>query len=223
MELFKKQIGSKLHGFATEQSDDDYVVVYTQPLRTVLSLSGNAPKGKQEHGENDTTRYELRHFCNLLIKGNPTVYEGLNSNMVIRSDVWGWELTANMRKFYDAKNIFGATRGYVMSTMKEADNPDFTWQRRGKKCLASIRILEQTDMIFTHGAFSSQSTFPRKMAVSLKMGDPNVVPHAIEATHQGLENFIKQYENNLPDWTPDIDWINDFLYRLYTQSERGNT
>lgn len=216
MIIFKTVVGSQLHGYATADSDTDYVTVEADPLRKVLSLSGDAPRGNQQHGENDSTRYELRHFCRLLVKGNPTVYDALFSHFREGElTLWDIQMTRNADKFIDTENIYKATRGYVQSTMKEAGNGTFRPERRGKKALAALRVLRQGQELLKTGKYDPSNQIAYDFAIALKNGDEIAIETAQEFVADEGEIFDTIYVMTRPK-TADIDWINDFLYRVYT-------
>ena len=210
------QIGSKLHGFATEESDDDVVTVYTDPLRKVLSLNGDAPKGKQSHGDDDAIRYELRHFSRLLLKGNPTVYEVVFSNLIYDRSWAGNEIQHNIDLFLDDVAIYHATRGYVYSTMKEANTSTFSAVRRGKKALASLRVLRQGEQMLKEGRFEPYNPrIHRDYALRLKAGDERTIDMAKVEVERMLERFDAQFEQMKSYRQPNTAEINQLLYDVY--------
>ena len=82
--LFGRLGGSRSYNLNHENSDRDYGGVYIMPTRDFVSLSPppdilegtSADKVKNP----DHAFYEIFKFCNLLIKGNPTIIEMLFTN-----------------------------------------------------------------------------------------------------------------------------------------------
>lgn len=75
-------IGSSAHGLHTEGQDDtDYMGVYVEPARIVLTglekkshVTRSRPEGEPSGpGDIDETLYSLRHWTKLALGGNPTV------------------------------------------------------------------------------------------------------------------------------------------------------
>lgn len=74
--LYEYIRGSHLYNLNTEKSDIDTSGIYILPLEYFLGLSKNyIPIVKDE--KNDNVWYEIRNFCELLIKSNPTILESL--------------------------------------------------------------------------------------------------------------------------------------------------
>ena len=214
--VFEAVVGSTMRGFNTDESDQDTVVVFTDPLEKVLSLSGDAPKGKQNHGNDDVTQYELRHYCRLLIKGNPTVYEALNSPIRPQESEFGIVLRENMDKFIDSRAIYEATRGYVHSTTKEANNLAFPAKRRGKKVLASLCVLEAGFKLLKFGEFEATPQWTTKEnALFLKSGHEDAIRIGLTAIALNLQALDRAYELEYRR-VADLSWINRFLYDVYT-------
>jgi predicted nucleotidyltransferase len=213
--IFKAIVGSKLHGYATEESDTDYVTVYSEPLRRVISLYGDAPKGNQQHGENDSTVYELRHFCRLLVKGNPTVFDAVFSSLREETSKYDTMLRTNLDKFIDTANVYHATCGYVQSTTREARESRFDNVRRGKKALAALRVIRQGQELLLNGTYDPSVQVNKTFALELKNGEERAIGQALsliefEERTLGIAHFNVEHKKS------DIAWINDFLYYVYS-------
>lgn len=75
LELFRVLYGSHAHGTNTPASDEDWRGVYLLPTRDLVGLGRPATtwEGKRDDGLEDEVYWELAHFCNLLLKGNPNI------------------------------------------------------------------------------------------------------------------------------------------------------
>lgn len=73
--LMCKIWGSHSHNTQLSTSDVDYLGIYVAPTSKVLSM--DSPKETIDGKKPDFQVYELKHFCNLLIKGNPNIVEML--------------------------------------------------------------------------------------------------------------------------------------------------
>jgi predicted nucleotidyltransferase len=96
--------GSKAYGIEVASSDDDFLGVYTAPLRSFVSLDGLASETLAGNGP-DYTLHELGKFCRLALKGNPAILETLWNPDVVASDAWGRELVAMRRRFLHRKSL----------------------------------------------------------------------------------------------------------------------
>jgi predicted nucleotidyltransferase len=102
--------GSKAYGIEVESSDDDYLGVFTAPLRSFVSLHGLASDTLTDNGP-DFTLHEIGKFCGLALKGNPAILETLWNPEVIESDVWGRELVGMRRRFLHRRSLERRTWG----------------------------------------------------------------------------------------------------------------
>ena len=96
-ELFEKckiiletKVGSHLYGSNTEDSDVDFCGIFIPPKEYYLgfhsikeidlSVIDKLDTGKNSKDAVDRKLYELRHFCQLALQGNPNIIEVLFSN-----------------------------------------------------------------------------------------------------------------------------------------------
>jgi hypothetical protein len=221
MKLFTVKIGSHLHGFATEQSDEDFVTVYRESLSTVLSLDYKLTKLVNREKE-DHVQYELRHFCSLLLKNNPTALEVMKSDLIVSMTDDGLELRNNLDKFLDDDNAYAAFYGYVKSTLSGCDNEDIKMERRGKQLLSVLRVLEQgTDLLGTRDFEARCRTVPREDALNLKRGDKETFDFYRQLTNVRFTTFFETFgvyaADNRKIMASDRDWVNNFIYRTYAK------
>lgn len=90
--------GSKSYGIDVEESDDDFVGVYTAPLRRFLSVYG-MQELTLTASKPDVTLHEIGKFCRLALKGNPAILETLWNPAVLWADSWGRALIDRRRSF----------------------------------------------------------------------------------------------------------------------------
>ncbi|EFA85857.1 hypothetical protein PPL_01089 [Heterostelium album PN500] len=79
--------GSQSFNLHINGSDQDFIGVREAPIDVVLSLDG--PKDTIHHLKPDISIYELRHYCKLLLMGNPKQIEALyTKDMCYISEEW---------------------------------------------------------------------------------------------------------------------------------------
>lgn len=81
-------VGSKMWGLDNEDSDTDYAGIYIlKNPADYCSLDGIENTISIQSKEFDLIGYELKHFCNLLVKSNPSTHDILFSDSkVIKND-----------------------------------------------------------------------------------------------------------------------------------------
>lgn len=109
--------GSRLYGTDTPESDFDYRGLVVPPFEYLVGLS------KFEHRiirEPDTVIYSLKRFFELLIMGDPVVYEILfapESNIIERSDVGG--IILRNRSLFACQQFARRIGGYAQSEWRK--------------------------------------------------------------------------------------------------------
>lgn len=114
MKLLYKHIGgSRAYGLHTDDSDIDYRGVFCNTeVAQILGLQRFDHISSQKDG--DSMMYEVRHFFELLRKGNTSALEILFSKDALEtSDVFR-EIQQNSVKFLDSEKTFKSLRGYIL-------------------------------------------------------------------------------------------------------------
>lgn len=212
MNIFTSVVGSTVRGYATEKSDRDTVTVYAEPLTSVLSLYGDTPKGKQQHGEDDHTTYELRHFCRLLVKGNPTVYEAIFSPIIEQESLAYLTMRENIEKFMDTNAIYAATRGFCFSTITDMEkNPNTT----PKKLVTALQIARMGIELVSFGTVRTLELIGPSIAWGIRDGREGSITYGHKQLTAALADLEDAYNDVLPR-QPNRQWIDNFLYSVYT-------
>lgn len=129
--ILKISSGSYLYGTNTENSDQDYLGIYLNTKEELLGLQSSEEltqniTSKTNNGKNtkdavDCKYFELRKFCRLALKGNPTILEILfvNKENILEITKEGEELLS-LRNEFLSKNIYNSFMGYAFSQKKKA-------------------------------------------------------------------------------------------------------
>ena len=126
-EILRVQNGSKLYGLDHPGSDDDFVSVFVEDSGYVFSfntqksinLSASGPNERTVAGESDGTAYSVRHFFNLLLKGNPSLLILLyanNDNMLVSTPQS--DLIRGNRDLFVSRNAGNKFFGYMRNQME---------------------------------------------------------------------------------------------------------
>jgi uncharacterized protein len=210
-------VGSRLHGLNNESSDYDIRGIFMHPLRDLVSPFKSLKNTSWIEGDEDNTAYELRDFCKYAAYGNPTILEILWSNMVRENSLLGEELQANRHRFLDSKRIFEAHKGYAQNQYNKMNmfEPD---ARTPKFCVAYIRSLVQGMQLLESGTFECQvGPEWRDFLLDVKYHfRPELVPTLAQRFSLLQVQFADCYAKHHDRFTPDYEWIEDFLYRAYT-------
>ena len=215
--ILKVVTGSQLHGLANEKSDTDYRGVFMEDLMTILSPYRKAPSTRWVEGTEDDTSYELGNFCRMCAEGNPSSLEVLWSNMIEECDEVGQALMDNREKFLNSDRIFEAHRGYAFNQYKKMNlfEPD---NRTPKFAVAYVRSLQQGIQLLKDGTFSPQIIRDKEFLLEMKNGfDPKVHPQALGILFSKLQQELVEAHAKSRKFTPDIDWIEEFIFNSYTQ------
>ena len=129
--ILKINAGSYLYGTNTPSSDRDYLGVYLNTKEELLGLQTSEEltqnvESKAENGRNtkdavDCKFYELRKFCNLALKCNPTILEILfvNKENILEITPEGEELL-KLKKEFLSRHLCNSFMGYAIAQEKKA-------------------------------------------------------------------------------------------------------
>lgn len=219
--LTKVLVGSRLHGLANPSSDYDYRGIHIHPLKSVLSPFKTTKNTTWIEGDEDNTSYELADFCKQATNGNATILEVFFSDKIISSTATVDTMRSNWRKFFDTDRFVLASRGYAHNQYNKMQlfEPDV---RSPKFAVAYIRVLWQCAEMLKTGEFPCEITEPaiKEFLLSVKNTPPEsftpLVPALTEKFMEMQKRVTDAYANPKEKLTPDIEWIEEFIYRSYT-------
>lgn len=227
-QLTKVVVGSRLHGLHTENSDWDYRGIHIHPLREKLSPFRTLKNTTWIEGDEDNTSYELADFCKLATKGNATILEVFFSDQVVESSPLADEMRANWTKFIDTKNFVNASRGYAHNQWNKFYNFESQGvkgqERTAKFAVAFLRVMWQCEQFLLTGEFKcnleESDLYPllKRIKPMSREEIQKELPVIVEAMSQMDMRVAKAEGDASPEilnMKPDIDWIEDFLYRAY--------
>lgn len=216
-------VGSKLHGLDTPTSDTDIRGVFIHPLKDMLSPFKTMKSTSWIEGDVDNTAYELADFCKHAVHGNATILEVFFSNQILASSPIADEMRQNWRKFIDTDKFVMASRGYAANQLNKMalfDDIGIKDQSRTPKfAVAYCRVLWQCAEFLRTGEFPCQITDPELKALLMRVKTDwkdEYVPELTEVFMK-LQADVTQAWKTAEKITPDIIWIEDFIFRSYTQ------
>lgn len=220
--ITKVLVGSRLHGLHNEQSDYDYRGIHMHELQDMLSPFKTLKNTTWIEGDNDNTSYELADFCKQATHGNATILEVFFSDQIIETSPIADEMRRNWHKFIDTDKFVMASRGYAsnqLNKMQLFDDIGVKDQHRtGKFCIAYCRVLWQCAEFLRDGEFPCQvyDEELREFLLRVKEGwDDAYIPEATE-WFSYLQSKVTEQWSITPRQKPDIEWIENFIFRAYT-------
>lgn len=229
--LTKVVVGSRLHGLDTPTSDWDYRGIHISPLKNVLSPFRKNKNTDWIEGDEDNTSYELAEFCKLATKGNATILEVFFSNKVIDTSAPAEEMRENWKKFMDTKYFIDASRGYAHNQYNKFYNfesPGVKGQERTAKfAVAFLRVMWQCEQFLLTGEFKcnlqESDLYPllKKIKPMSREEIEPLIPEVfgkMSEMNQRVTHAVFEADKSILEMKPDIEWIEDFIYRTYTEN-----
>lgn len=228
-------VGSRLHGLHNEQSDYDYRGIHMHDLRDVLSPFKKLKNTMWIEGDEDNTSYELADFCKQATAGNATILEVFFSDQIKQTSSVAEEMRANWYRFIDTSRFIEASRGYAHNQYNKMNLFESTGikgqERTAKFAIAYCRVLWQCAQFLRTGNFPCQITDPELRAFLLEIKPLTVAelqPYIPRLTEMfiSMQKAVTDAQANPAVGAllkPDIEWIEDFIYRAYTGRVTVNT
>ncbi|NDC95914.1 hypothetical protein EB077_11465, partial [bacterium] len=226
--LTKVLVGSRLHGLHTETSDYDYRGIHIHPLVEVLSPFGKIKNTSWIEGDEDNTSYELADFCKNATKGNATILEVFFSDQIIETTPIIDEMRANWTKFMDTHNFINASRGYAHNQWNKFYNFESQGvngqERTAKFAVAFLRVMWQCEQFLLTGDFKcnieESDLFPLLKEIkplSVEAIQPYLPRIVAAMSDMNMRVSVAMSKSQFLDMKPDIEWIEDFIFRAYTK------
>ena len=225
-QLAKVLVGSRLHGLHTESSDFDYRGIHIHELRDKLSPFKTLKNTSWIEGDEDNTSYELADFCKQAVHGNATILEVFFSDEVVETSPIHKELQENWEKFIDTKRFIAASRGYAHNQWNKFYNFEDVGgngqHRTAKFAVAFLRVMWQCEQFLLTGEFKcnlkESDIYPllkeiKPMSLEEIRGKLPDIMVAMDKMERRVS--VAESESKFIDMKPDIEWIEDFIYRAY--------
>lgn len=229
--LTKVVVGSRLHGTHTEKSDWDYRGIHISPLIKVLSPFSKQKNHVWLEGDEDNTSYELAEFCKLATVGNATILEVFFSDQIIETTSIITEMRQNWIKFFNTQHFINASRGYAHNQWNKFYNFEDVGvrgqERTAKFAVSFLRVMWQCEQFLLTGKFEcslvDSDLFPLiKEIKPLSVEEIQPYLPKIVAAMSDMNMRVSVAESkasaDIINLKPDIEWIEDFIFRAYTSS-----
>ncbi len=219
--ILKVVVGSRLHQLNNENSDYDYRGIFVVPLIDIVSpfrKQQNTSWIEDKEQKQDNTIFELTNFSKMAASGNCTILEILWSNQIVEITTEAKELVENRQKFLSKDRVYLAGVGYAQNQMKKCsiENPT---KDTPKSLIAYIRSIKQTIELLDTGDFNPIYHYPgRDFLMDIKYDfNPTMIPHISKLLYDLRQDLEMSYKNSRLPLKPNIDWIEDYLLRIYTK------
>lgn len=227
-QIAKVLVGSRLHGLHTDSSDFDYRGIHMHSLHDKLSPFKTLKNTTWIEGDEDNTSYELADFCKQAVHGNATILEVFFSDKVIETSPIHKELRENWKKFMDSKRFVAASRGYAHNQWNKFYNFEDVGgngqHRTAKFAVAFLRVMWQCEQFLLKGEFKcnleDSDLYPllKKIKPLSVQEIKEYLPEIVTAMgDMDRRVSVAMADSKFMDMTPDIEWIEDFIYRAYNQ------
>lgn len=231
--LTKVVVGSRLHGLDTPESDWDYRGIHISPLREVLSPFQKLKNTTWIEGDEDNTSYELADFCKNATHGNATILEVFFSDKVISTSPEADMMRENWRKFMHTKRFVMASRGYAHNQWNKFYNFEDVGikgqERTAKFAIAFLRVMWQCEQFLLYGTFEpnlDDCDFRDLLTTVKPLSVKEIqdyLPRIVETmSDMNMRVSVAESKSKFLDMTPDIPWIEDFIYEAYTSEVLPN-
>lgn len=221
IQVAKVIVGSRLHGLHTPESDYDYRGIHLHSLKDKLSPFKNLKNTSWIEGDVDNTSYELSDFCKGVTKGNATYWEVFFSNQVEYTSDLHKEMILNWKKFMDTDSFVMASKGYAQNQLNKMylfeDEGQNGQRRTGKFVVAYMRVMWQCKEFLKTGEFKCEIPNGEMRNFMLKAKKNWKAEYTPEATRwfSELQSDVTKYWQTAEKIKPDLEWIEDFIYRSY--------
>ena len=225
--LTKVLVGSRLHGLNTETSDYDYRGIHLHDLKDALSPFKTLKNTTWIEGDEDNTSYELADFCKNAVHGNATILEVFFSDEIIETSPIADEMRANWQKFFDTHRFIMASRGYAHNQWNKFYNFESAGakgqERTAKFAVAFLRVMWQCEQFLLTGQFkcSLKNSDLYDLLVTIKPLTVDEIQPYLPAIVAAMSDMnmrvsVAESKSKFSKMTPDIKWIEEFIYRAYT-------
>lgn len=227
-QIAKVLVGSRLHGLHNPDSDYDYRGIHMHDLRDKLSPFQTLKNTSWIEGDEDNTSYELADFCKQAVHGNATILEVFFSDQIIETSPIHSELRENWKKFIDTRKFIAASRGYAHNQWNKFYNFEdagiLGQHRTAKFAVAFLRVMWQCEQFLLTGTFKcnleESDLYPLlKKIKPMSLEEIRPFTPEIVAAMDEMSRRVSVAESVSPviNMKPDIEWIEDFIYRAYNK------
>ncbi len=213
--LFIKVAGSYGYNLPVHSSDMDYLAVYQAPTRKILSLK--KPEETIVFKSPDYQIHEVEKFCNLLLKGNPTVVEMLFTERLMKESA-AWQELKKERYRFLTRAVVRACLGFGQDQLwKARSSAPHGTNYKDKWVYHMMRSLLDAKRIARGDAPVVWKEDPdRKYLLAIRNREVEW-----EKILEDAEAAIKIIESQKP-WPkvrelPDEDFLDDWLVKLRKQ------
>lgn len=227
-EILRVLCGSRAYGLNTPESDYDYHSIYVIPTSRLLSIGPKIKASSSVGDSEDNTAWELQHFLELAIGGNPTIIETFVAPVVpipqalppLNLEMYslGEELRGLFPYVLSRTKIYNSFRGYASSQMHKATVRETHIRRQSKAAIAYLRTMYHGVQLLDRGTY--ETMLPKFMLEACfyykNYEDWKLFPfeHFRRNVEMAEEMLKSSYEDSTMQEEPNMNVINDFLLQV---------
>ncbi|MBQ9971693.1 MAG: nucleotidyltransferase domain-containing protein [Elusimicrobiaceae bacterium] len=229
--------GSRAWGFASQDSDYDVRFLYYHRPEWYFSVSKQADNivKMEEHNLLDFAGWELKKTLLLLIKGNMSLYEWIQSPIVYKQSKEFETLKALAQEFYNPKALLFSYVGLAENNYKayaDREKPKLKKYLYILRTLAACRWIEQQqtpppiEMDNLKEVFRKDSLiwdFLNHLIEDKKKGTELGVIDSPALINRWIEEQLAYYTNfanSLPDLVKDTVPLSNFFYKTVMENKK---
>lgn len=228
VEVLRALCGSRAYGLHNEKSDYDYHSVYVVSTRRLLSIGSEIKASVRIEGDEDSHAWELRHFLELAMKGNPTILETFVAPKIeiprvhiSGSDYDNIYIGKMLKRVFplvlSKRAIYDSFRGYASSQVhlfkKEGSD-----RRKLKAALAYLRTMYHGSQLLGYGTYDTEID-PAYRITLMQFKEAEVFTDDLMAKFNYLSEIAEEsitlaYNNSPLPEQANLEEVNNFLINI---------
>lgn len=132
--------GSQMYNLALPTSDTDYIIVYREPTEKIIGRCNSVKESVDTRGhqsDTETAAYEIRLFCEMLLKGAVNMFELLFAERVDYSSSY-WQQLKDHKQLFMSEKVILQYIGFVKTHKKLIEGGKHSGTPRERKLFYQV-------------------------------------------------------------------------------------
>ncbi|KAL5460428.1 hypothetical protein EMCRGX_G033875 [Ephydatia muelleri] len=129
------EAGSHMYGLSTPTSDVDYIIVYKEPMESIISSCGSVKEHMDSRGQKEEVEaagYEARQFCEMLLKGAVNIFELVFADNITYATE-DWKRLVEKKELFLSEQVILQYQGYVKTHLGLIEGGKHTGKPKERK------------------------------------------------------------------------------------------